>query len=99
MAMDMREAMGRITAQLGIAPISDRAGVEEAVEKVLFERHLEATVASVRWGVLELNCDAQTAQLLRFDRDIVLQAVQVVAPNVRELQVRVSGPGQRPERS
>jgi hypothetical protein len=92
MAMDMREAMGRLTAQLGIAPLSDRAGVEEAVDKVLYERNLDATVASIRWGVLELHCDAQTAQLLRFDRDVVLAAVQLVAPAIRELQVRVVRP-------
>ncbi len=90
--MDMRSAIERLTAQLGIAPVSDRSGVDEAVERVLFERNLDATVASIRWGVLELHCDAQTAQLLRFDRDVVLAAVQAVSPSIRELQVRVVKP-------
>lgn len=89
MAMDMREAMSRLTARLGVADVTERQGIEDAVARVLFERGLDATVASVRWGTLELHCDAHTAQLLKFDRDVVLQAVHAVAPEVRDLRVTV----------
>ncbi len=89
MAMDMREAMSRITARLGVANVGERESVEDVVGRVLFEQGLEATVASVRWGVVELQCDAQNARLLRFDTDRVLNAVRAVASDVRELRITV----------
>jgi hypothetical protein len=89
MAMDMREAMNRITSRLGVAPVNARESVEDAVARVLFEQGLDATVASVRWGVVEISCDAQNARLLRFDTDKVLSAVQAVSPDVRELRITV----------
>jgi hypothetical protein len=86
---EMSDAVQRLTARLGIAPVAARVSVEEAVERVLFERGLEATVASLRWGVLELHCDAVNARLLRFDNDVVLSAVRAIAPDITELKVRV----------
>lgn len=86
---EMSEAVQRLTARLGIAPVSARVSVEEAVERVLFDRGLDASVASLRWGVLELHCDAVNARLLRYDNDVVLEAVRAIAPDVSELKVRV----------
>jgi hypothetical protein len=89
MTSDMRDAVQKLTARLGLAPVASREGVEEIVERMLFERGLDADVASIRWGTLELHCDAVTARFLRFDHDVLLSAVQAQAPEVRELRIRV----------
>lgn len=81
--------VNRLVQNLGIQPVTERDALEEAVSAVLAERGLDATVTAVRWGVLELTCDARTARLLRFDRDTVLAAAQAASADVTELRVKV----------
>jgi hypothetical protein len=81
--------VNRLVQNLGIQPVVERDALEEAVAAVLAERGLDAAVTSVRWGVLELTCDARTARLLRFDHDTVLAAAKSASSDVNELRVRV----------
>lgn len=69
------EAMAGFLSSLGLTRPETRDTIEESVAAELSARGLNARVLSVRYGVATLVTDPQTATLLRYDTQPILEAV------------------------
>lgn len=85
------DGLSELLASLGITDTGTRDGVEDTVVAELTRRGFSARVRDLRWGTLTLAASPQEAQLLRFDEDALLAALQDSHPGaVKVLRVVVS---------
>lgn len=69
------ESMAGFLTTLGLTRPDTRVTIEDAIAAELSSRGFEADVHSVRYGIATLLTDPQTATLLRYDVQDILEAV------------------------
>lgn len=90
---NLGSSVDALLAAFGVERAGTRLAVEDVVAEELTVRSHEARMVELRYGVLTLAASQVGAQLLRFDQDNLLAALQERIPGVvQELKIRVESP-------
>lgn len=87
----MSGGLGALLASFGVVAAPERDEVADAVEQELAARGHCARVTKLRFSTLYLEAGPQEASLLRFDVEMILEALAVRVPGqVERIVVRVA---------
>lgn len=89
-AGNLSESLDALLSTLGVERTETRDQVSEAVQAELSTRGHDAQMIELRYGVLTLEASQVAAQLLQYDRDNLLAALEKELPGiVQDIKVRV----------
>ena len=86
---NMSAALESILGTFGVKPADTRDNLSAVVEDSVSGAGLVATVVEVRWGTLVREADPHNAELLKWQTDALLAAIEAALPGeVTAIQVR-----------
>lgn len=77
---DMTNHLGALLKSFGVTSVEKGEGVRDLIERELKDRNLNGGVESLRYGKLTLSASSTEAQILRFDKDNILAALEKAYP-------------------
>lgn len=87
---NLGSSVDALLAAFGVERSTTRLAVEDVVAEELKSRSHDAQMVELRYGVLTLETSPVGAQLLRFDKDNLVVALQEKIPDVvKDIRVRV----------
>jgi len=88
---NMSEALDGILGSFGIKTAQTSDSVEDVVGCELATVGITATVLGIRFGILSLEADPHNAELLKWQIDALLEALEVSMPGeVQRINVRTT---------
>jgi hypothetical protein len=86
----LASSLAGLLGRLGVRPAGQHEAVCDVVTDVVTSAGLDADVASLRWGCLVLSAEATAAALLRYQVDVLRDALDARCPGaVSEITIRV----------
>lgn len=85
---NLSAAVSGLLGQFGLVDAEQRESIVDIAQQHVAALGLDATVESVRYGVVEVACDGQTATLLDYATDDLLERLKA-DPNVDVDRVKV----------
>lgn len=76
----MNQHLDELLKSFGVTTVEKGEGVRDLIERELKARNLKGGVASLRYGKLTLYASSTEAQILHFDKDNILTALEEAYP-------------------
>ena len=84
----LEEQVAKLLAGMGVAPTRELDAALDAVQGWLDGNGVDATVASMRWGVIVLEASGLDAYRLSWERDSVLAAARAAGSSCTSIRIR-----------